>query len=102
MTCQHKRKTLVNVEVDYGAAWPSYLPQPERHEVDVCVAWQCDACGAFVLVGEDVDALELLRRDLPRIDTVAWDEAIRGRLARDRPDYAEAAAMRFFAGAVRR
>ena len=103
MPCRHASRTLVNYELDYDAALPVFMRRPvPQTPVDVCVAWQCNDCGAFLGAAHDVDVAELQRTDLPRVDTIAWDESIRGRLAAQERETTTIHALQFLSGAIRR
>ncbi len=103
MKCLHEKKTLVNYELDYDASRPEEVLAPDTPTpMETCVAWQCDACGAFLDASEDVNVEELQRTDLPLVDYAAWDAAIEARLNRAEPQRTEVKTMTFLAGTVRR
>ena len=103
MACRHVNKRLVNYILDYDACMSeAYRSVVEPSEPDICVAYQCDNCGAVLDASQEADIEDLQRTDLPMADEAAWDDAVMARVKREQPDCSSAPTMQFLSRAIRR
>ncbi len=101
--CTHTDKSLINYDLDMDACMPDWIPvAAERAPIEICVAYQCNNCGAFLDASVEATDDALQRCDLPEVDYAAWNAEIDARINRAEPERTVTPAMTFLAGAVRR
>ena len=99
--CKHTNKTMVTVTIDLDACLPAPL-RGGKPDIDTFVAYQCNDCGDIIDCSYDCHILDLVEANFQAADLNAWDDALRGQVAKAEPKQAESRTMGFFGRAIRR